>query len=167
MFNTLSIKGMAKILRHALRDRQIELSHGECLEVISKLFGLKDWNALAAAIGQKTADKPLFFAPVGEEMKLHRATQKLDVNDTDLSGSTFNDANLSGSTFNQINFSGARFNDSNMSGWYVNDVNLSGSCFHNINLSGAEFANCRLTGATWDGVLLGDMLAAYKAARNA
>jgi uncharacterized protein YjbI with pentapeptide repeats len=62
----------------------------------------------------------------GMTMKLHRTTETLDVNDSDLSGSIFNDANLSGASFNQINFSGARFNDSNLAGWHVNDVNLAG-----------------------------------------
>ena len=62
-------------------------------------------------------------------MKLHRATEQLDVNDSDLSGSMFNDANLSSTTFNQINFSGAKFNDSKMSGWHVNDVTCQARAF--------------------------------------
>ena len=165
MFTTPSIKAMAKALRDALKSHKVELSHGECLELIARQFGLKDWNALAASIGQKSADKPLFFAAIGEEMKLHRTTEKLDVNDTDLSGSVFNDANLSGTRFNQINFTGARFNDSNMSGWHVNDVNLSGGRFQNSNLSGVEFRNCRLAGATLDGEPLDDMLEAYRGSK--
>ena len=84
------------------------------------------------------------------EMKLHRVTETLDVNDADLSGSTFNDANLSGTSFNQINFSGARFNDSNMSGWHVNDVNLSGSTFQNLNLSGSTFNDANLSGTSFN-----------------
>ena len=95
-------------------------------------------------------------------MKLHRVTEKLDVNDADLSGSQFNDANLSGSTFKQINFSGARFDDSNMTGWHLNDVNLSGAVFHNLDLSGAALTNCRLTGVTIDGVALEEMSALYR-----
>lgn len=166
MFNTVGIKGMAKAMRDALSSRKIDLSHSECLELIAKQFGMKDWNALAAVLGPKGVEKPLFFSVIGEEMKLHRTTEKLNVNDTDLSGSTFNDANLSGTTFNQINFSGARFNDSNMSGWYVNDVNLSGSRFQNINFSGVEFANCRFMGATLDGIPLDEMKEAYKNSQN-
>ena len=75
MFTTPSIKAMAKALRNALKGHKVELSHGECLELIARQFGLKDWNALAASIGQKSADKPLFFAAIGEEMKLHRTTE--------------------------------------------------------------------------------------------
>jgi uncharacterized protein YjbI with pentapeptide repeats len=102
-----------------------------------------------------------------KSMKLHRVTEKLDVNDADLSGSQFNDANLSGTTFNQINFSGARFNDSNLTGWQVNDVNLSGSVFQNLNLSGAVLNNCRLTGVTIDGVPLDEMIAAWRQSKGA
>ncbi|MGO6984794.1 pentapeptide repeat-containing protein [Rhizobium leguminosarum] len=162
MLRTLGIKGMAKALRQALSDRNIDLSHSDCLELIAKQFGVKDWNALSAAIGQDAGDKPLLFSIVGDEIKLHRTTQRLDVNDADLSGSRFNDANLSGISFNQINFSGAKFNDSNMTGWYVNDVNLSGSRFQNINLSGVAFSNCRIPGAMLDGVPLEEIVEAYR-----
>ncbi|AHG49610.1 hypothetical protein RLEG12_01690 (plasmid) [Rhizobium leguminosarum bv. trifolii CB782] len=162
MLRTHGIKGMAKALRQALRDRNIDLSHSDCLELIAKQFNMRDWNALSAALGQDGAEKPLSFSISGEEMKLHRMTERLDVNDTDLSGSRFNDANLSGTSFNQINFSGARFNDSNMSGWFVNDVNLSGSRFQNINLSGVAFSNCSMPGAMLDGVPLEEIVEAYR-----
>lgn len=162
MLRTLSIKGMAKALRQALNDRKIDLSHSDCLELIAKQFGVKDWNALSAAVGQDGGDKPRLFSIMGDEIKLHRTTQSLDVNDTDLSGSRFNDANLSGTSFNQINFSGAKFNDSNMTGWYVNDVNLSGSRFQNINLSGVTFSSCRIPGAMLDGVSLEEIVETYR-----
>jgi len=162
MIRTAGIKGMAKALRQALSDRKIDLSHSDCLELVAKQFGLKDWNALSAAVGQDSGDKPFLFSVVGDEIALHRTTQRLDVNDTDLSGSRFNDANLSVTWFNQINFSGAKFNDSNMTGWYVNDVNLSGSQFQNINLSGVTFSNCRISGAMLDGIPLEEIVEAYR-----
>jgi uncharacterized protein YjbI with pentapeptide repeats len=132
MLRTLGIKGMAKALRQALSDRKIELSHSDCLELIAKQFGVKDWNTLSAAVGQDAGDKPLLFSVVGDEIMLHRTTQRLDVNDTDLSGSRFNDANLSGSQF------------------------------QNINLSGVTFSNCRMPGAMLDGVPLEEIVAAYR-----
>ncbi|MBD9647727.1 pentapeptide repeat-containing protein [Ensifer sp. PDNC004] len=162
MLRTAGIKSMAKALRQALSDRKMDLSHSDCLELIAKQFGVKDWNALSAAVGQDAGDKPLLFSAEGNEIKLHRTTQRLDVNDTDLAGSRFNDANLSATSFNQINFSGAKFNDSNMTGWYVNDVNLSGAQFQNINLSGAAFSNCRIAGVTLDGVPLEEIVEAYR-----
>lgn len=163
---TLGLKTMAKALRTALAHRSIDISHGDCLELIARQMGVKDWNALSALVGPEASDKPLTFSIAGEDIKLHRATERLDVNDTDLSGSRFNDANLTSTVFNQINFSGATFNDSNMTGWFVNDVNLSGSRFQNINLSGVVFTQCRLAGATLDGIPLEDMVSAYKAAHT-
>jgi uncharacterized protein YjbI with pentapeptide repeats len=162
MFRTLGIKTMAKVMRHAVKNRGLELSHSDCLELVANQFGAKDWNSFAAVIGPDAVDKPLLVSVVGDEIKLHRTTQRLDVNDTDLSGSRFNDANLSGTSFNQINFSGAKFNDSNMTGWHVNDVNMSGSQFQNINLSGVTFSNCRMSGVELDGAPLEEMMAAYK-----
>ena len=40
-------KAMATTLRHTLRGRQVDLSHGECLEIVAKQFGLKSWNVMA------------------------------------------------------------------------------------------------------------------------
>lgn len=161
MFATHSLKGMAKVLRQILRDRGVEIAHGECLDIVARLLGTKDWNRLAALFEQDATDKPLILSIVGETIALHRTTQRLDVNDTDLSGSRFNDANLSVTSFNQINFSGATFNDSNMTGWHVNDVNLAGSVFQHINLSGVRFSNCRVAGTLFDGVPLEEMIAAH------
>lgn len=41
-------KAMAKALEAALRGRNIAVSHGECLDIVSRQFGLKDWNVLSA-----------------------------------------------------------------------------------------------------------------------
>lgn len=43
-------KLMAKSLREALAEQNIELSHSKALELISAQFGYDDWNALAAKI---------------------------------------------------------------------------------------------------------------------
>ncbi|KQV77269.1 glyoxalase superfamily protein [Rhizobium sp. Root1220] len=64
MLKTLGIKGMGKALWQALCDRDVELSHSDCLGLIAKQFSLKDWNALSAAIGQDAADKPLLCSAV-------------------------------------------------------------------------------------------------------
>ncbi|SIQ13904.1 Pentapeptide repeat-containing protein [Rhizobium sp. RU20A] len=162
MFRTHGIKAMAKTLRQALAERKIDVSHSDCLELIARQFGCKDWNSFSVELTSSATDQPLAFSVVGEAMRLHRTTERLDVNDTDLSGSRFNDANLSGTSFNQINFSGARFNDSNMTGWHVNDVNLAGSTFQHVNLSGAIFSDCRLHGATLEGVPIEDLVDAYR-----
>ncbi|HEV2502759.1 MAG TPA: glyoxalase superfamily protein [Mesorhizobium sp.] len=43
-------KVMAKTLRQGLRERRIDLSHSDCLELVARQFGLADWNTLAAKI---------------------------------------------------------------------------------------------------------------------
>src|SRR5262249_8116197 len=41
---------MAHALRHALKDRDVETTHSESLELIAKAFGYDNWNILAAKI---------------------------------------------------------------------------------------------------------------------
>jgi catechol 2,3-dioxygenase-like lactoylglutathione lyase family enzyme len=43
-------KAMAKSLRDSLAARQVELTHGECLDIVARQFGFVDWNVLAAKI---------------------------------------------------------------------------------------------------------------------
>ena len=47
-------KAMAKSLRDALKQRQIDLSHSDCLELVASQFEAKDWNVLAAQIAAET-----------------------------------------------------------------------------------------------------------------
>jgi hypothetical protein len=44
-------KAMAKTLREELQARNHAITHGECLDIVAKQFGLKDWNVLAAKMG--------------------------------------------------------------------------------------------------------------------
>ncbi|WP_268821455.1 glyoxalase superfamily protein [Rhizobium rhizogenes] len=48
-------KSMAKVLAAILRERKIDISHGESLDVVAKQFGLNDWNTLSARIKQTEA----------------------------------------------------------------------------------------------------------------
>lgn len=43
-------KAMAQTLRQALKDKSVELTHSESLELISRVLGVADWNTLSAAI---------------------------------------------------------------------------------------------------------------------
>jgi hypothetical protein len=46
-------KTMAKTLRAELLERkQVELSHSECLEIVSRQFGHDNWNVMAAKTEQ-------------------------------------------------------------------------------------------------------------------
>lgn len=44
-------KAMAKSLRDRLAEKNVALSHGECLELVAQEFGFDNWNVLAARIG--------------------------------------------------------------------------------------------------------------------
>ncbi|MCA0399497.1 MAG: hypothetical protein LCH38_01630 [Proteobacteria bacterium] len=48
MRSFLDAKAMAKTLRQELSNRNIDLGHSECLEVVAKQFGHRDWNTMAA-----------------------------------------------------------------------------------------------------------------------
>ena len=43
-------KMMARSLRDALGNRNVLLSHSDCLEIVARQFGLADWNTLAAKL---------------------------------------------------------------------------------------------------------------------
>ena len=43
-------KMMAKALREELSRREMALSHGECLDIVARQFGLDNWNVLAAKL---------------------------------------------------------------------------------------------------------------------
>ena len=41
-------KSMARAMESALRAKNLTITHGECLDIVARQFGLKDWNVLAA-----------------------------------------------------------------------------------------------------------------------
>ena len=43
-------KAMAQTLREALKAKSVSLTHSESLELVARIFGLPDWNFLAARI---------------------------------------------------------------------------------------------------------------------
>lgn len=59
----LDAKTMAKTLRQSLKERQIDLSHSESLELVAKQLGLHDWNTLAARIEAAAPDKAALVLP--------------------------------------------------------------------------------------------------------
>ncbi|KAA3505412.1 hypothetical protein HGO34_26530 [Agrobacterium vitis] len=48
-------KRMAKVLESSLREKNVDISHGESLNIIAKQFGLDDWNTLSARIKRTEA----------------------------------------------------------------------------------------------------------------
>lgn len=59
MRSFLDAKAMAKTLRQELKSRNLELGHSECLEVVAKQFGFRDWNTMAVELeGPTPVDSP-------------------------------------------------------------------------------------------------------------
>lgn len=58
-------KTMAKTLRLELTDREVYLSHSNCLEIIAKQFGYGNWNMLAAKIDASEAPSQRLVMPEG------------------------------------------------------------------------------------------------------
>src|SRR5258708_4380798 len=75
--------------------------------------------------------------------------------------------NLPGWDLHNLNMSGCSFDALNMSGWRVHNVNLAGLRIDKANLAGATIANARLDSATIDGIALTDLLAYWRAGREA
>ena len=66
-------KAMAQTLREALNAKSVSLTHSESLELIAKILGFRDWNALAARIAsssvtsaQETESPPPASNPFGQ-----------------------------------------------------------------------------------------------------
>lgn len=50
MHSYMDSKLMAKLLRQALAEREIDVSHSDCLELVARQFGVANWNILSARI---------------------------------------------------------------------------------------------------------------------
>lgn len=46
----LDAKAMAKAMREALSENQIDISHSQALEIVARQFGVATWNVLSARI---------------------------------------------------------------------------------------------------------------------
>ena len=47
-------KAMAKSMRDALAERQIDIPHSQALEIVARQFGLETWNVLSSKIDDGT-----------------------------------------------------------------------------------------------------------------
>lgn len=73
----LDAKAMAKSLRAALAAKGIELSHGECLELVSKQIGFDEWNMLSAKISLETGERN--SRPASADISLQAAVPVVQV----------------------------------------------------------------------------------------
>lgn len=55
MHSFMDAKLMAKLLRQALAERSIEITHSDSLELVSRQFGMANWNMLSARIDRASS----------------------------------------------------------------------------------------------------------------
>jgi uncharacterized protein YjbI with pentapeptide repeats len=117
-------------------------------------------EAVRPGIAQ-TADLKEASGPFNLEenaMDIHDKTRmRLDVKNSDVSGSVFDDVNMSGWTAHNVNMSGFRIENANLAGLHIT----------NANLVGATISNVRFEGMTIDGISVEDALAAYRQSKAA
>jgi uncharacterized protein YjbI with pentapeptide repeats len=103
--------------------------------------------------------------------------------DVDLSGSEFENANMSKTRFHNINLSDVSISAANLGGAHFKHIGpepdkngkqarqkaitfeemmLGDSTFKHVDLSNVKITECNLKGMTIDGVLVTDLVAAYK-----
>jgi len=69
---------------------------------------------------------------------------------------------LTGSTFRDVRLRDAIFDDVDLSGVTFHNANLRNARFNDVNLSGVAIANTNVEGMTIDGILVTELLAAYR-----
>jgi hypothetical protein len=81
-------KAMAQTLREALSIKSVSLTHSESLELIAKVLGCRDWNALAARIQSSNGQTGSPAAPPssGTNLSGQSARQKIAVDAAILDG---------------------------------------------------------------------------------
>ena len=85
-------------------------------------------------------------------MEINNRTERLIVENADLARSQFTDVNLHQASFTDVDLGES----------VLNDVNLSQSKIANVNLSNVEIHDCNTEGMKIEGILVEDLLKAYK-----
>ncbi|MBK7643914.1 MAG: pentapeptide repeat-containing protein [Planctomycetes bacterium] len=80
-------------------------------------------------------------------MKLHKTRERIEAENANLADSSFDDVNLRGASFTNVNLSAVRL--------------------ENVNLSGATIRQANLSGMRIEGVLVSELLAAYRSQAGA
>ncbi len=74
MHNFMDSKLMAKLLRQALAERNVDISHSDSLELVARQFGLANWNILSARIaaaGDSRLALPKGWIKTGKSPRLY------------------------------------------------------------------------------------------------
>jgi uncharacterized protein YjbI with pentapeptide repeats len=99
-----------------------------------------------------------------ESVRVLGVRQRIEAADADLSGSTFRGVKLAEASFQDANLTGAVVTDCNLAGVRIENASLSGIQICNASLKGAALTDCATEAMTIDGVLVSEMMAAYRAA---
>jgi len=143
-------------------------------------------SLLAARFGQAEPDqnlKPTITS--GKQVALMANIPDSVFRDVNLSGSEFENVNMSGTRMHDINLSDISISAANLGGAHFKHIGsapgqdgkqerqkpvtfeeamLCDSTFKKVDLSGVKISECNLKGMTIDGVLVTDLVAAYKKA---
>jgi uncharacterized protein YjbI with pentapeptide repeats len=130
----------------------------------------------------------------GKNIAEHVNIEGSEFTDVNLKGAKFDNVDMMGVTFNNICMAGVKLHDINLSDIEVSaaqmggakfrhiglppktpgkqrpvtftEMDLNGSTFTMVDLSGVKIESCTTDGMTIDGVLVSDMLSAYKAGES-
>ena len=91
--------------------------------------------------------------------------KQMTIKQSDSSQLVFDDVNLSNTSHHNANMAGMRIDYVNAAGARLSRANMAGASFADVNLSNCEIENCNVTGLCIDGVLMSDLLEAYKTAQ--
>lgn len=76
----------------------------------------------------------------------------LEIIEKSIPSSKFDNVNMEGTSFNNINLKNSTFTD----------INFQNTKFRNVNMENVELSDCNLSGMTIEGILVLEMIEAYK-----
>ncbi len=73
-----NLKEKAKVLRKVLKEKHgSDISHSHCMEMISQIFGFKDWNTASASL-KPNVDTKIYPMKIGTVSDLKKALAPYD-----------------------------------------------------------------------------------------
>jgi hypothetical protein len=135
---------------------------------ISKAWGYQiatTWDSTIET-QRETGEEEAEAMETKEAIQVRNAKQRFEATDVDMSGSTFTDVSLSGANFYDVNFSGAVIHNGNLSELRAENVNLAGAQILDADLTGVSIAKSAMEGMTIDGILVAELMAAYRDAHR-
>ncbi len=145
-------------LYEELRPKLAGLPAGHVHGPLDQPYGQRELTVVAPdgnllVFGQMRGPRTAPGAPISVERR-------------DLTGSRFTDVRLASTAFGNVDLSKSTFSNVNASAAAFRDVSLRDAHFTNVDLSSVRVANSRLGGMRIEGILVTDLIAAYRSARS-